>query len=227
MSSTTVVVGRALFAGVWLSLVLAGCGGSQMPQPDAPSAGTSSQLSPNMPEKQLDQLLVKVSQLQLASQESLAAAKAIGTSEQALIAVQQDYAAAEQLLREGQEAYRARQYEVGWDRLRAADAAFRRVEEAAVRAGLGQLEQELATQYGRFLTSDPHSASRIGRAVRVSQGSVNLREGAGLQFQVIGRAQPTDKLTILAEGGEWYQVRTGTGLVGWVSKVLVTQVQSP
>jgi SH3-like domain-containing protein len=44
---------------------------------------------------------------------------------------------------------------------------------------------------------------------------------------VIGQAQLGDTLTILAESGEWYRVRMGTGLVGWVSKVVVTRVQTP
>ena len=227
MHSTTVVLGLAFFGGVWLSLVFTGCGGPQLQQPDAPSAGAPSHPSTSMAERQLDPLLVKASQLQIASQEALAAAKSIGTPDQALTAARQDYAVAEQLLHEGQAAYRAKQYELGWDRLRAADAAFRRAEEAAVRAGLGQLEHELATEYGRLLSPDADSARRIGSAVRISQGSVNLRDGAGTQFPVIGKAQPSDKLTILAEWGEWYQVRTGTGLVGWVSKMLVTRVRSP
>jgi hypothetical protein len=163
----------------------------------------------------------------MASQEALDAAKSVGTPDQELTAALQDYAVAEQLLHDGQAAYGAKQYELGWDRLRAADAAFRRAEEAAVRAGLGQLEHELVTDYGRLLSPDARSGRRIGGAVRLSQGSVNLRDGAGTQFQVIGKAQPGDTLTILAELGEWYRVRTGTGLVGWVSKMLVTRVQSP
>ena len=216
MHSTTVALGLGFLGGAWLSLVFTGCGGPQLQQPDAPSAGAPSHPSTSMAERQLDPLLVKASQLQIASQEALAAAKSIGTPDQALTAARQDYAVAEQSLHEGQAAYGAKQYELSWDRLRAADAAF-----------LGQLEHELATEYGRLLTPDADSARRIGSAVHISQGSVNLRDGAGTQFPVIGKAQPSDKLTILAEWGEWYQVRTGTGLVGWVSKMLVTRVRSP
>jgi uncharacterized protein YgiM (DUF1202 family) len=172
-------------------------------------------------------LLVKLSQLQMVSQESLDAAKLVGTPDHELTAARQDYASAEQLLHDGQAAYMAKQYELSWNRLRAADAAFRRAEEAAVRAGLGQLEHELAADYGRLLNPDARSGRRIVGAARVSQGSINLRDGAGTHFQVIGKAQAGDTLTILAELGEWYRVRTGTGLVGWVSKMLVTRVQSP
>lgn len=198
-----------------------------MQQTDVDGAWAPSQPPTSIGERQLDPLLVKLSQLQMVSQESLDAAKLVGTPDHELTAARQDYASAEQLLHDGQAAYMAKQYELSWNRLRAADAAFRRAEEAAVRAGLGQLEHELAADYGRLLNPDARSGRRIVGAARVSQGSINLRDGAGTHFQVIGKAQAGDTLTILAELGEWYRVRTGTGLVGWVSKMLVTRVQSP
>ena len=227
MHSTFVVLGLALVGSAWLSLMLSGCGGPPMQQPGANGAWAPSQPPTSIGERQLDPLLVKVSQLQMVSQESLDAATLVGTPDHELTAARQDYASAELLLHDGQAAYMAKQYELSWDRLRAADAAFRRAEEAAVRAGLGQLEHELAADYGRLLNPDARSGRRIVGVARVSQGSINLRDGAGTHFQVIGKAQSGDTLTILAELGEWYRVRTGTGLVGWVSKMLVTQVQSP
>jgi hypothetical protein len=172
-------------------------------------------------------LLAQVSQLEMVSRESLDAAKLVGAPDHELIAAQQDYAAAEQLLHDGHAAYRARQYELSWDKLRAADAAFRRAEEAAVRAGLEQLENELAVDYGRFLNPEARSGRPITGAARVSQGHINLRDGAGTHFQVIGKAQLGDLLTILFESGEWYRVQTGTGLVGWVSKTVLTRVATP
>jgi len=227
MHSTCVVLGLALFGSAWLSLVFTGCSRPQMQQTDVNGAWAPSQPPTIIGERQLDPLLVKLSQLQMVSQESLDAAKLVGTPDHELTAARQDYASAEQLLYDGQAAYMAKQYELSWNRLRAADAAFRRAEEAAVRAGLGQLEHELAADYGRLLNPDARSGRRIVGAARVSQGSINLRDGAGTHFQVIGKAQAGDTLTILAELGEWYRVRTGTGLVGWVSKMLVTRVQSP
>jgi hypothetical protein len=227
MHSTCVVLGLALFGSAWLSLLFTGCSGPQTQQTDVNGAWAPSQPPTSIGERQLDPLLVKLSQLQMVSQESLDAAKLVGTPDHELTAARQDYASAEQLLHDGQAAYMAKQYELSWNRLRAADAAFRRAEEAAVRAGLGQLEHELAADYGRLLNPDARSGRRIVGAARVSQGSINLRDGAGTHFQVIGKAQAGDPLTILAELGEWYRVRTGTGLVGWVSKISVTRVQSP
>ena len=227
MYSTFTILSLALLGSACVSMGFIGCGGPQMQPTDANGAWASSHLPTTITEKQLDPLLVRVSQLQAVSQESLDAVKLLGTPDHELIVAQQDYTSAEQLLHDGKVAYMARQYDLSWDRLRAADAAFRRAEEAAVRAGLGQLERELAADYGHLLNPEAHDGHRLAGAVRVSQGSITLRDGAGTHFQVIGKSQLGDTLTLLAESGEWYRVRTGTGLVGWVSKMLVTRVQSP
>jgi hypothetical protein len=227
MRSTFVVLGLALLGSACLSMVFTGCSGPQVHQRDADDMAAPSQPPTTIAARQLDPLLATLSQLQIVSQEALDAAKLVGTPDHELATAHQDYELAAQLLHDGQAAYIARQYELSWDRLRAADAAFRRAEEAAIRAGLGQLERELAADYGRFLNPDAGGARRIPGSVRVSQGSINLRDGAGAHFQVIGQAQFGDTLTIIAESGEWYRVRMGTGLVGWVSKILVTRVQSP
>jgi Bacterial SH3 domain len=227
MKSTSAILGVAVCVGGCLILAFSGCGGPQLQQADANRPWNPSQRPTTIGATQLDPLLTKISQLQAASQESLDAAKLIGTPEHELTKAKQDYVSAEQLLQDGNAAYRAKQYGQSWDTLQAADAAFRRAEEAAVRAGLGQLERELVSDYGHLLNSDAHGGRRSADAVRVSQASVNLRDGAGTDFQVIGKAQLGDTLNILAESGEWYRVRTGTGLIGWVSKILVTRIQSP
>ena len=227
MKSTFAVLGLALFGSAWLSIVVTGCAGPQMQQTEANGTWSASPSPPTIAERQLEPLLAQVSRLHMVSQESLDAAKLVGAPDRELVAAQQEHAAAEQLLRDGQAAYTARQYELSWDKLQAADAAFRRAEEAAVRAGLGQLEDELAANYGRFLNPEARSGRPITGAARVSQGRIDLRDGAGPHFQVIGKAQRGDTLTILFESGGWYRVQTGTGLVGWVSKTMVTRVATP
>jgi uncharacterized protein YgiM (DUF1202 family) len=227
MKSTSAILGMALFGSCWLMIVFGGCSGPQERQVDANIINGPSQRPAIIDANQLEPLLVMVLQLQLASQESLDAAKLVGTPDSELTAAQQEHASAEQLLQAGNAAYTARQYEHSWDTLRAAGAAFRRAEEAAVRAGLAQLERELAAQYGRLLNPEARGGRRPPGPVWVSQQSVNLRDGAGMDFQVVGKAQRGDTLSILAEAGEWYRVRTGTGLIGWVSKTLVTSVSSP
>ena len=228
MKSISGVRGAAVCASACLILLFSGCGGPQMQQADANRPWDPAQRPTSIDETQLTPLLTKVSQLQMASQESLEAAKLIGTPEHELTEAQQAYMSGEQCLQDGNAAYTAKQYVQSWNTLEAADAAFRRAEEAAVRAGLAQLERELVADYGRLLTPD----ARAGRhttegAARVRQASVNVRDGAGTDFEVIGKVQLGDTLDILAESGEWYRVRTGTGLIGWVSKIVVTRIQHP
>jgi len=211
-----------------LILLFSGCGGPQMHQADANHSWDLARRPTSIDERQIAPLLTRLSQLQMASQEAMEAAKLIGTREHELTEAQQAHMSGEQWLQDGAAAYGAKQYVQSWDILEAADAAFRRAEEAAIRAGLAQLEQELVAAYGRLLTPDALANRQTGDNVaRVSQASINVREGAGTGFQVIGRVQLGDTLNILAESGEWYQVRTGTGLIGWVSKILVRRIQHP
>jgi hypothetical protein len=205
-------------------MVVAGCSAPQVQHTQANDTRSPSQPPPTIEESQLNALLARVSQLQLASQESLEAAKQIGAPDHELTEVRQFFALAEQLHQDGRAAYRARQYEPSWDTLRRAEAAFRRAEESAVRIGLGHLERELTADYGRLLNPETRGGRRTTGAVRVSQGSLHLRDGAGTNFQIIGQAHLGDTLNILAESGEWYRVQTGTGMVGWVSKTSVTRI---
>ena len=223
-----VVRGAAVIVSLCLLPLFSGCGGPQLQSGGTNRAWDPGQRPRRIDETQLSPLLTKLSYLQMAAQESLDAAKLIGTSEPGLTEARQAYRSGEQRLQEGYAAYRAKQYTQSWDALEAADAAFRRAEEAAVRAGLTQLEQELMADYGRLLTPDVRSSRQAtGGAGRVSQASVNIREGAGSDFRVIGKAQLGDTLNILADSGEWYRIQTGTGLIGWVSKLVLTRIQHP
>jgi hypothetical protein len=202
MKSTSTILFVAACMGSCLILVFSGCGGPQIYPAEANRPSQPSQRPTALGETQL------------------------GTPEHELLAAKQDYVSAEQLLQDGNAAYGAKQYVQSWDKLQAADAAFRRAEETAVLAGLGQLERELVSDYGRLLNSEARGSRRSTSAARVSQGSAILRNGAGTDFQVIGKAQLGDTLSILAESGEWYRVRTGTGLIGWVSKLSVTKIRN-
>jgi hypothetical protein len=199
-----------------------------MQQADANRPWDPTQRATSIDETQLAPLLIKVSQRQMASQESLDAARLIGTPEYELTEARRAFMLGEQWLQDSDAAYRAKQFVQSWNTLEAADAAFRQAEEAAVRAGLAQLERELVSDYGRLLTPDTRASRHTtGGVARVSQPSVNVRDGAGTDFQVIGKVQLGATLNILAESGEWYQVWTGTGLIGWVSKIVVTRIQHP
>ena len=52
---------------------------------------------------------------------------------------------------------------------------------------------------------------------RVNASTLNVRSEPSMQGDVIGHARRGERVTILAESGEWIRVRTGGGEVGWVS----------
>ena len=226
MKPRSALLTMALFGSGWLAMLCAGCGGSQVQQAGLDGGGTPSSQPLEISEKHLNSLLATVSQLYLASQEALEAAMMVGTPDGELSAARQDFTTGEASLRQGRSSLTGRRYHDSWEELRAAGAAFRRSEESAVRAGLTQLQRELATDYGRFrpVESEPRRTTGI---VRVSQDRVNLRDGAGVDFQVIGEAELGDTLNLLAESGDWYRVRTGRGVVGWIAKELVTHASIP
>jgi hypothetical protein len=47
---------------------------------------------------------------------------------------------------------------------------------------------------------------------------VNLREGPGIQYKIIGKASMKNAFEILAENPGWLRVRLENGTVGWMSK---------
>ena len=226
MRPTSALLAMVLFGNSWLTVVLVGCSGSQVQQSGSNASGRPALQPPQLGEKQLDPLLTTVSQLHVTTQESLEAAMMVGTPDGELIEARQYLASAEQALQKGKASYAARQYRESWEQLHAADTAFQQSEESAVRAGLGQLERELAADYGRLLPTGSGRPRLLGR-VRVSQGNIHLHDGAGAGFQIVGKAQLGDTLRLLAESGEWYRVRTTKGQVGWVSKGLVTPLPTP
>jgi len=227
MNPKTALRGIALFSGCWFTVTLAGCSGPQVQQAESNGKRVLSSQPSDIGAKQLDPLLVKVSQLQVATLEALDAARMVGTAESQLAEARQYFASAEHLLQAGKTSYTGKQYQTSLEQLRAADAAFRQAEEAAVRAGLEQLERELVADYGRLLPSQDRAGRPASGAVRVSQWIINLRGGAGLNFPVVGKAQRGDTLNLVAESGEWYRVQTAAGLLGWVSKSFVTRLPEP
>jgi Bacterial SH3 domain len=227
MNPKTALRGMALFSGCWFIVMLTGCSGPQVQETESNGQHAFSSQPSDIGAKQLDPLLVRISQLQVATLEAVDAARIVGTAENQLTDALQHLASAEHLVQAGRMSYIGKQYRESLEHLRAADMAFRQAEEAAVRAGLEQLERELVADYGRLLPSQDRNRRPASGAVRVSQLTINLRDGAGLTFPVVGKAQRGDTLNLLAESGEWYRVQTAAGLLGWVSKSLVTRLPEP
>ena len=52
---------------------------------------------------------------------------------------------------------------------------------------------------------------------------VNLREGPGTQYKIIGKAYTKNTFEILSENPSWLRVRLEDGTVGWMSKKAVSE----
>ncbi len=61
------------------------------------------------------------------------------------------------------------------------------------------------------------------RTTKIVWDSVNLREGPGLNFRVIGNAKKGTSLSILEDKGTWLRVRLQDGNEAWVSKAATSE----
>jgi uncharacterized protein YgiM (DUF1202 family) len=174
--------------------------------------------------EQFEEQLASVAHLRALSQEALTAAAMIGTTEQELAAARQMHHTAEHLWQQAHETSEAAPPQRRWEALQAAATAYRQAEESAVRAGLGHIERELAQAYALLPASKVQPSQAYGRA-RVAPRNLDLHRGAGATFPVVGKAQRGEVLDILEEAGDWYRVRTEQGVIGWVSKIMVTRVR--
>lgn len=50
----------------------------------------------------------------------------------------------------------------------------------------------------------------------ITANTVNIRQGGGLSYAVIGKAYGGDKVDILYKGNYWTKIETKSGLIGWV-----------
>jgi len=72
-------------------------------------------------------------------------------------------------------------------------------------------------------SSPPPATAPKTSSPPISQGNVvwvyvNLREGPGIQYKIIGRAYMKNSFAILAENHGWLRVRLENRAVGWMSK---------
>ena len=76
------------------------------------------------------------------------------------------------------------------------------------------------------LSSPPPAATPKVSSPLLPQGKVvwvhvNLREGPGIQYKIIGKAYMKSSFAILAENPGWLRVRLENGAEGWMSKKAV------
>jgi type IV secretory pathway VirB10-like protein len=65
------------------------------------------------------------------------------------------------------------------------------------------------------------------RTTKIVWDSVNLREGPGLNFKVIGNVKKGTPLSILEDKGSWIKVRMENGTEAWVSKAATSEAPKP
>lgn len=65
------------------------------------------------------------------------------------------------------------------------------------------------------------------RVTEVVWSSVNLREGPGLNYKVVGNAKKGTPLAILEEKGQWLRVRLEDGKEVWVSRLATSLAPKP
>jgi hypothetical protein len=65
------------------------------------------------------------------------------------------------------------------------------------------------------------------RTTKIVWDSVNLREGPGLNFKVIGNVKKGTPLSILEDKGSWIKVRMEDGSEAWVTKAATSEAPKP
>lgn len=70
-----------------------------------------------------------------------------------------------------------------------------------------------ATTSGSSKTTASNTVIKIGI---VDATSLNVRQGAGLGYSVVGKLSMGDKVNIIAKKDGWYQVKMSNGSIGWV-----------
>ena len=58
----------------------------------------------------------------------------------------------------------------------------------------------------------------------VVQNKANLRANASTKSKIIGKLKKGEKLDILGRSGDWFQVKSSSGLTGWIFKTLVRTI---
>ncbi|OGP76443.1 MAG: hypothetical protein A2V86_12535 [Deltaproteobacteria bacterium RBG_16_49_23] len=76
-------------------------------------------------------------------------------------------------------------------------------------------------------TQPPPSPPPSLRSIKILWDSVNLREGPGTNFKVIGNVKQGTSLIILEEKGNWLRVRVRDGNEAWVSKAATSEASKP
>ena len=65
------------------------------------------------------------------------------------------------------------------------------------------------------------------RVTQVIWAYVNLREGPGTNYKIVGNVKKGTSLKILEVKGEWLRIRLEDGTEAWVSKLATSEARAP
>ena len=57
----------------------------------------------------------------------------------------------------------------------------------------------------------------------VNIGTLNIREGSGTEYEVVGKTHKGEKIIILSDGNGWSKIKTENGIEGYVSSKYLTE----
>lgn len=75
--------------------------------------------------------------------------------------------------------------------------------------------------FGVFLPQDIGVAAN--GSVTITEGTVNVRNGPGLSYQLVRQAKKGEKYSIINEKGDWIQIQLSATKTGWVANWVVTK----
>jgi hypothetical protein len=112
---------------------------------------------------------------------------------------------------------------------RAVPASLEKTNEAsrpAASPGMTDSELDLSDLQPFSPTSSsppPSLPSAPRRTAQVKWSNVNLREGPGMNFKVVGNITKGTSLSILEEKGQWLRIRIGEGKEAWIYRSAISE----
>ncbi|MCM3740725.1 N-acetylmuramoyl-L-alanine amidase [Oceanobacillus luteolus] len=80
---------------------------------------------------------------------------------------------------------------------------------------------------GSTTTSSQKSMSSATASITVTESSVNIRSGPGLDYRVVAGTSQGETFNAIDHSGEWIQISLSNGQTGWIASWLTDSIQSP
>lgn len=69
----------------------------------------------------------------------------------------------------------------------------------------------------KYVSPASGSTSTTHKTGTITANTVNIRQGGGMSYAVIGKAYGGNKVDVLYKGNFWTKIETKSGLIGWVN----------